>query len=184
MTQQLEHSWVKEIFTTDELQQYATFEANLRSKDKAEFEKSWANLIKKISHNLAQSPTSEIGVAIGKKCIDWLNSIYGKKYAHLRTKKFEKGFREGKGLEEVGLTPEIVSWMDKAIDAYCKDRIYGILNQIGTEVSDDTIFHLWKELLEDIYGENYSCKKEIYKMALSDEKVSKKAKEWLKTLHT
>ena len=41
----------------------------------------------------------------------WVNQLYGKKYAHLRTKKFEKGFSEGKGLHETGLTPEIVSWV-------------------------------------------------------------------------
>ncbi len=32
MTQQLEHSWVKEIFTPEELKQYAEFEANLKSR--------------------------------------------------------------------------------------------------------------------------------------------------------
>ena len=31
MTQQLEHSWVKEIFTPEELKQYAAFEAEMKS---------------------------------------------------------------------------------------------------------------------------------------------------------
>ena len=100
----------------------------------------------------------------------------------MRTKKFEKGFSEGKGLEEVGLTPEIVSWMDKALDAYWKDRIYKILNQVGTGVADETIFKLWSEALDDMYGEDHTRKKEIYDIALADEKVSEKAKEWLKIL--
>ena len=112
----------------------------------------------------------------------WVNQVYGKKYAHLRTKKFEKGFGEGRGLKEAGLTPEIVSWMDKAIDAYWKDRIYEILNQVGSGVSDKVIFKLWNEVLDDMYGEDNIRKKEIYDIALADEKVSKKGKEWLKTL--
>jgi hypothetical protein len=33
-----------------------------------------------------------------------------------------------------------------------------------------------------MYGEDDSRKKEIYEIALADEKVSKNAKEWLKTL--
>jgi hypothetical protein len=33
--------------------------------------------------------------------------------AHLRTKKWEKGFDEGKGLDDVGLTPEIITWLEK-----------------------------------------------------------------------
>lgn len=186
MTQQLEHSWVKEIFTLDELKQYAAFETELKNKStpeqKAAFEKNWANLVTEMKNNLEEDPTSAIGIAIGKKCMDWINGVYGKKYAHLRTKKFEKGFAKGKGLEEAGLTPEIVSWMDMAMDAYWKHRIYGILNQVGSEVSDETIFNLWKEVLDDMYGEDELRKKEIYDMALADEKVSKKAKEWLKTL--
>jgi len=186
MTQKLEHSWVKEIFTPDELKQYAAFETELKTnstpEQKAAFEKGWDNLVSEIGSNLDNNPKSEIGIAIGKKFMLWVNGVYGKKYAHLRTKKFEKGFAEGKGLEEVGLTPEMVSWIDKAVDAYWRDRIYGILNKVGTGVSDETIFKLWNEVLDDMYGEDNVRKKEIYDVALADEKVSKKAKEWLKTL--
>lgn len=43
MTQQLEHSWVKEIFTPEELKQYAAFETELKTnsttEQKATFEK-------------------------------------------------------------------------------------------------------------------------------------------------
>ncbi len=186
MTEQLEHSWVKEIFTPEELKQYATFETELKAnatpEQKAAFEKSWANLVAELRQNLDQDPTSAIGIRMGQKCMTWLNEVYGKKYAHLRTKKFEKGFAEGKGLDEVGLTPAIVAWMDKAIDAYLKDRIYGILNKVGTGIADETIFKLWNDVLDEMYGEDNTRKKEIYSIALADEKVSKEAKEWLKTL--
>jgi DNA-binding transcriptional MerR regulator len=186
MTQQLEHSWVKEIFTPDELKQYAVFETELKThsspEQKATVEKNWLDLVTEMKSNLDKDPSSAIGIAIGKKCMDWFNGVYGKKYAHLRTKKFEKGFAEGKGLGEFGLTPEIVSWMEKAMDTYWRDRIYAILNQVGTGVSDETIFKLWKEILDDMYGEDDSRKKEIYDIALADEKVSKKAKVWLNTL--
>ena len=186
MTQQLEHSWVKEIFTPDELRQYATFETewknNATPQQKAQFEENWANLVAEINQNLRNNPKSATGMAIGKKCMTLINEVYGKKYAHLRTKKFEKGFGEGKGLEEVGLTPEAVSWLDKAIDTYWRDRIYVILDKVGSGVPDETIFHLWKEVLDDLYGEDDMRKKEIYDMVLADEKVSEQAKEWLKTL--
>lgn len=114
--------------------------------------------------------------------MDWLNGVYGKKYEHLRTKKFEKGFAKGKGLDDVGLTPAIVSWMDKAIDAYWKDRVYSILSTVGTGVSDEAILKLWNDALDDMYGEDNARKKEVYAAALADEKVSEKAKEWLKIL--
>lgn len=183
MTEQLEHSWVKEIFTPEELKQYVAFETELKTnstpEQKAAFEKNWASLVTEISNNLNNDPTSDTGIAIGRKCMLWINEVYGKKYANLRTKKFEKGFAEGKGLKEVGLTPETVSWMDKAMDAYWRDRLYGILNKVGSGVADEAIFKLWNEALDDMYGEDNARKKEIYDIALADEKVSKKAKEWL-----
>lgn len=187
MTQQLENSWVKEIFTPDELNQYAAFEMELKNnstpEQKAAFEENWANLVAEISNNLNADPTSTIGIAIGKKCMQWINGVYGKKYAHLRTKKFEKGFAEGKGLEEVGLTPEMVSWMDKAMDAYWRERIYDILDKVGgLAVSDEDIYKLWNEALDDMYGEDDARKKEIYGIVLADERISEKAKEWLKIL--
>lgn len=185
MTQKLEHTWVKEIFTPEELKQYATFETELKTRStpeqKATFEKNWANLVEEVKNALGQEPQSEMGIRLGKKFMDWVNGVYGKKYAHLRTKKFEKGFGEGKGLEETGLTPEVVSWIDKAMNAYWKDRIYGILNKVGVEPSG-LVLKLWHEVLEDMYGEDTTRQKEIYNIVLTDANVSEKAKSWLKTL--
>ncbi|MDF3054978.1 MAG: transcriptional regulator, MerR family, mercury resistance [Gammaproteobacteria bacterium] len=186
MTQQLEHSWVKEIFTPEELKQYVAFEAEFKAnstpEQKEAFEKRWTDLVAEIRDNLGNDPKSTLGIAIGEKCMAWVNGIYGKKYAHLRTKKFEKGFGEGKGLKEVGLTPEIVSWMDKAMDAYWKDRIYKILDQVG-KISPDVLLNLWDEVLDDMYGEDDARKREIYNVAFDDEKISEEAKKWLKALY-
>jgi len=185
MTQQLEHSWVKEIFTPEELKQYVEFETELKANstpaEQAAFEKNWFAMVEELKRNLKSDPTSEIGIAIGERCMKWVNEIYGKKYAHLRTKKFEKGFAEGKGLEEVGLTPEMVSWLDKAMDAYWHQRIYDILKQVGIS-SEDKVLNLWNAVLDDMYGNDTERKKEIYKLAIQDDKISSEAKNWLKKI--
>lgn len=185
MTKQLEHDWVKEIFTPDELKQYVEFEKELKTnitpEQKAAFENNWQQLVNEVNNSLNQDPNSKTGIYLGKKIMDWVNGIYGKKYAHLRTKKFEQGFGEGKGLDEVGLTPEIVSWMDKAMDAYWGDRIHGILDQVGKKPAA-TLLPRWKEVLEDMYGEDTARQQAIYQLALNDDKVSFEAKEWLKGL--
>ena len=185
MTEHLEHDWVKEIFTPDELKQYVEFEKELKvnttPEQKAAFENNWNQLVEEVKNNLKQEPNSKTGIYLGKKIMDWVNGVYGKKYAHLRTKKFEQGFGEGKGLDEVGLTPEIVSWMDKAMDAYWRDRIYGILKQVGGAPSS-TVLTLWNEMLVDMYGEEISRKNTIYELALNDDKVSPEAKTWLKSI--
>ncbi|MDP3559651.1 MAG: MerR family transcriptional regulator [Legionellaceae bacterium] len=185
MTEHLEHSWVKEIFTPDELKQYVEFEkemkANKTPEQKAAFQKEWNQLLDEIKQSQNQDPSSAIGIQLGKKYMERVNGLYGKKYAHLRTKKWEKGFGEGKGLDDIGLTPEIMAWLEKALDAYWNDRIYSILAKVGKSPSS-TVLALWNEALDDMYGEETSRKKVIYEMALNDNKVSPEAKAWLKTI--
>ena len=185
MTKQLEHSWVKEIFTNEELKQYAEFETELKSNpkvSKAEFEKRWHALLAEISDNLSQDPRSEIGITLGKKSVEWVNSVYGKKHANLRTKKFEQGFGEGKGLKEVGLTKDMVDWMDKAMNAYWFSRAYSILDQVSHAGNNDLVLKLWNEFLDDIYGDQDERKPEIYDVAISDPNISEVAKNWLRSI--
>ena len=183
MTEQLEDSWVKEIFTPEELKQYAAFEAELKSnatpEQKATFEKNWAALVEEIKNNLSKDPTSKAGIQLGEKFMCWVNGVYGKKYAHLRTKKFEQGFGEGKGLEQHGLTPEIVTWIDKATDAYWRDRIYGILAQVG-KVPSSKILSDWNEVMDDMYGNDDTRKAAIPDIAIRDQNIPFDAKKWLK----
>jgi hypothetical protein len=96
----------------------------------------------------------------------------------LRTKKFEKGFGEGKGLSDVGFTTEMVKWLEKAIDAYWRNRLLTILNQIGTE-SESQVDALWLAALEGMYGNEEDRKSVVYDMALQDPYVGAPAKEWL-----
>ncbi len=185
MTQQLEDSWVKEIFTLEELKQYATFKSELKSnfnpEQIADFEKNWTDLVKEIESNLEKDPKSEIGINLAKKCMILINGLYGKKYAHLRTKKFEQGFGEGKGLQEVGLTEETVAWLKSAMDAYYKQRIYTTLADIG-KISSAESLKFWYEILDEMYGDDPKRRQELVDIALQDEKVSIEAKKWLKAI--
>ncbi|MCX7120069.1 MAG: MerR family transcriptional regulator [Legionellales bacterium] len=186
MTQQLEHAWVKEIFTSDELKQYAEFETAMKSSGQKDvFKKNWQQLVNELKDNFQNDPYSSAGIELGKKWMDWANGIYGKKYAHLRTKKWEQGFGEGKGLDEIGLTLEQMSWIEKAVDAYWRDRIGELLKQIGT-ISSATALTRWNAILDEMYGDDAVTKKErqemIIDMALKEETINQKAKDWLKSL--
>ena len=69
MTQQLEHAWVKEIFTTEELKQYAAFETGLKTQalnQKTAFENDWQSLVEEMNQNLQTDPKSPIGIDIGR----------------------------------------------------------------------------------------------------------------------
>lgn len=183
MVERLEQNWVRGIFTADELKDYASFQAELDnpliSEKREAFEKDWTKLVNDIHSSLHEEPASSVGITLAGECMAIINAFYGTKYAYLRTKMFEQGFGEGKGLKEVGLTPEAVSWLEKAMDAYWKDRLYTILDQVGTHPSSD-ILALWTQVLEEMYGVDDIRKQSIYKLALADERVSQEAKKWLK----
>jgi DNA-binding transcriptional MerR regulator len=186
MTQQLEHTWVKEIFTSDELKQYAEFQTALEASGQKDlFKKNWQQLVTELKSNFQNDPDSKVGIDLGKKYMDWVNSVYGTKYAHLRTKKWEKGFGERKGLDEVDLTSEQMSWIEKALNAYWRARIGELLNQIGT-IPSSTALTRWNEIIDDMYGDDAVTKKErkgmIIEMALKKENISQKAKDWLRDL--
>jgi DNA-binding transcriptional MerR regulator len=185
MTEHLEDSWVKDIFTKEELAQYVTFETEMKShstpEQKAQFETNWLHLVEEVKQNLQRDPTSELGIQIGQKFMDFINKLYGKKYAHLRTKKFEKGFGEGKGLEQHGLTPEIVTWVEQAMNAYWRKRIYDVLAQVD-DLSSSKLLLLWNEVMDEMYGNEEERKAAIPDMVLQDETVSPNAKKWLKNV--
>lgn len=183
MTQQLENSWVKEILTSEELNQYAKLQSDLKKNptDKEKLSQHWNNLMKEIANNLHQDPKSKIGINLGQKCMELVNKIYGKENANLRTRIYEKGFQQGKGLDESQLTPEAVTWLHTAIDAYWRNRIYRILDQIGNSPESE-VLRLWNEVLEDIHGNEVERNAEIYEAAMHDENISKAAKQWLKKI--
>lgn len=185
MTQQLEHAWVKDIFSPEELKQYAAFETEMIShstpEQKTAFEKAWFDLLEEVKHHLQDDPQSATGIRLGEKFMQWVNGLYNKKYAHLRTKKFEKGFREGKGLEATGMTAEMVSWIEQAMDSYWRRRIYDCMALIGQIPSADILDH-WNNLLDEMFGDECERKQEIVNAVLMDDTISLEAKKWVRSL--
>lgn len=183
MTQQLENSWVSKILNQEELKQYAAFEQNLKARynlnDKAKFERDWATLVEDIKKNINNDPTNEIGIDIGRRCMTMINGLYGKEHLNLRTKIWDEGYKKNKMPTEHALPPQVVAWLDAAVDAYWRQRIYDILSQVGT-TSPSKILTLWNEVLEEMYGNAEEPKKAIINAAMSDDKVSQAAKNWLK----
>jgi DNA-binding transcriptional MerR regulator len=187
MTQALEHNWVKDIFNEEELREYAEFETKMKkgatANDKAKFEAEWYQLLDVIKDNAHVDPQSKEAIVLGKKYMAWVNKVYGKEYAHLRTKKFEKGFGEGKGLEDVGLTKELVTWLEVASNAYFESEIYALLNQV--ELTDrETLLSKWHALMDDMYGYEEKRKHKLIKELLLKENINLAAKSWLKQLDT
>ncbi|MGA2655324.1 MAG: MerR family transcriptional regulator, partial [Gammaproteobacteria bacterium] len=85
MTQKLEKTWAANVFTAEELKQYARFESGLKTRytpdEKKAFEKDWAALIRQIHLCLDKDPTGPIGIKLAKQVMDLINELYGKEHA-------------------------------------------------------------------------------------------------------
>jgi DNA-binding transcriptional MerR regulator len=182
MTQELEKSWAGKVFSPEELKQYASFEASLKTRftqaEKEAFEKKWHTLVDQTASNLDQDPTGPIGVELAQKVMNLINSLYGKENANLKHTVWNEGFKKDK-MDEHRIDPQIVAWLDKAMDTYYRGRIYHLLDQIEEKPSKDWVTQ-WNELLEEIYGNAQNLKDELVKEAIKDERVSDAAKRWLK----
>lgn len=182
MTQQLEKTWAGKVFTPHELKEYANFEQEIKKRftlsEQQALQQAWENLIREVEDNLDKNPSSEYGLMMGKRCMDWVNTYYGKKNVALRNAIWDKGFKQGK-IEENIISPEGFTWLDNAISAYYRNRIMDILGNVGI-YSNDVVKQQWEELLGDMYGDEADPKDEIFKVILTDDKISKDSKDWLK----
>lgn len=181
MTQKLENAWVADVFNKEQLKEYAKFEQDLDKSTKDIFEKNWFHLLTLVSANINKDPSSEIGASLGRQCMDVVNSLYGKAHRHLRNTLWEQGFQKNKMEKDHGITPEMVDWLDKAIEAYYGNRITEILSQIG--VADDyKVRAQWEELLEDKHGTDEKLNQAFVKALLDSNDISSAAKKWLVSL--
>ena len=192
MTEQLEKTWIGKILNQDELKKYARFEQDLKARftesERAQLEQDRVDIINQIKSNLDKDPTSDFGIDIAKRGMDWSNNFYDKKYAALRASIWEKGFQTDhinqiNLNDSASLSPESVAWMDKAIKFYYRRRILHILKQIEVQPHEE-ILKLWEEVIMEMYGDNLFLKNEFISIIMKDDEVSSEAKNWLKKIST
>lgn len=179
MTKEIKYAWVEKALNPAELKEYASFEQGLATrftKQEAEASrKKWFELIKEVEANLDQDPVSDLGIEMGKRCMDWVNTVFSKEHATLRTTLWEKGFKGG----YTDVPPKVVAWLDKATSEYHKSWIYAILDQVETQPSD-AVLKLWNDILTEICGDDQAHKDAVYEAVLADDKISPTAKNWLR----
>lgn len=181
MTQQYEKTWAGKALNQEELKQYASFEQHLKDSFTADeqkaFEKSWDDIVNEVKANLKKDPTSQDAIEIGKRCMDWVNSLYGKEYLALRNTIWEKGFKGGYIGEDHKLSPDAVAWLDKAIETYYESRVSAVLAQIGTKPDAESLEE-WENLLTEMFGDDQNKKNEIVREA--SKQGTSLIKGWLK----
>ena len=188
-----EKSWAGQILDAQELREYAEFEKDLQQRFSVEDEKkgevAWQQIVEKIKKHISENPLSQVGVEVAKDCIDFLAMVYGKKYAHLSRIIWEKGFKTNKISQQYAMTPEMVSWLDQAIDGYYGQKIQQLLLSIQGTVTIKNKAD-WQNLMDQMCGANAQVtQKAIINQALfindqyaADQQLSPAAVTWLKSL--
>lgn len=182
MTKELENTWATKVFNQEELREYASFEkeyqARYNEKQRAAFSQEWTQLVAAVKANLKQDPMSEIGIEIGERTMQWVNKIYGN-HISVRNAMWHKGFKEGNLDPEDAMPAECVTWMDKAIDAYWRNRVFNILKQINVK-SDLEVLKQWNDLLNDMCGDNKKERNDFMQIAYAEPEISEATKNWLR----
>jgi hypothetical protein len=79
------------------------------------------------------------------------------------------------------VSPEIIAWLDNAIDAYYCQRVHTFLNQVGHQ-SSTKLLSEWNQLLQEMFGNDESKKHETVRSILQDDQVNPSAKTWLREI--
>lgn len=180
MTQELEKTWAGKVFTPEELKQWAGFQRELesRSHEKADFENNWRQLVSQVNANLKNDPFSDTGIFIGKRCMEMVNTLYGEKYRQLQKAVWEKGFQGGHAGSEHGLSNEAVAWLDKAVEAFYRDRVTQLIMQIG-KTEDTALLKQWDTLLNDVCGKHADERSAFLQCIINDPRCTEKTKNWI-----
>lgn len=185
MTQQLEKTWAGKVLTQAELAQYVSFEQSLKDRFSANEQKiceqDWDDIVQQVNAHLKADPASDMSIALGKRCMDWVNNLYGKEFAGLRNAIWNKGFKGGHVGSEHNLSSEMIDWLDQAINAFFKEQVYSILNQVGSQ-SHKAILNQWEAMLSYFSGNEQNLRNEVFEYVMQDNNISKEAKNWLESL--
>lgn len=187
MTQELEKTWAKEALTPEEFKDYVDFESDLeteflRNPQKRDaFLAERTQLIQLAMSNLKTDPESDVAFDIAHRWMKMVNRLYGPEKADIKKAVWEKGIKANKIEGKRAMDPEMIMWLDKAIDFYWRRRIYTLLDEVekGPKIEHRVA---WEAILEEMCGDSAVMKREMYDYAETDDRIGSVTKKWLAKL--
>ncbi len=189
----VEQNWVVKFLDQEELREYAALAQDLEQRFGKDYGHivglQWQRVVDKVKQHQTENPLSKAGEDVAHDCIRYVHDIYGKKYAHLSRIIWEKGFKGDKIDDPFAMTPEMIVWLDQAIDGYYGQKIQKILVSIQDAVTPETNI-AWQDLIDEMSGSHRQVtQKAIINQALfindqypADQQLSPAAVAWLQNL--
>lgn len=178
---ELEKTWVGKALNKEELKEYADLRQSLKDKlstnEIDSIEQEWHAILTSVQNNISEKPDSDIGVAIGKRCMTWVNKVYGDRRS-LANATWEKGFKGGHASKELNIPQEVITWLDKAIDSYYRRRIWEALSEVGKK-DDADVKKKWDQLLYEMFSDDDQGKQQALKQVIQ-ETTSEKVIAWIR----
>ena len=92
--------------------------------DKIEFDRNINELVRYIATNLHEDPKSEFGISMGQRIVELIETLKGAELESVRLEIWKKGL----GILQISdMSPEIMIWIEKAMDAFWRSNIDAVL---------------------------------------------------------
>ena len=92
--------------------------------DKIDFDKNINELVEYIATNLHENPKSEFGISMGQRIVELIETLKDEGLDSLRLEIWEKGL----GILQISaMSPQIIIWMESAMDAHWRSKIDVVL---------------------------------------------------------
>lgn len=154
MNEQLNQTWLSNIFTQDELKQYAELKVNFTEQQKQDLHQEWLDIIAVAEVNLNHDPASEIGAKLSERTMTWVVQAFKNKRA-LGTKIWH-GYVEGK--HDNDISQPAIDWLRKALDAYytkkCDDFIAKAIKVDANSKQGKALLQEWQDLVVEKFGDD------------------------------
>jgi DNA-binding transcriptional MerR regulator len=112
MTKELKKTWAGQVYTDEQLQQFAEIRQKLTPEYIENYQKRWAKLIAEVEAHLDKDPKGPIGKKFAKLWMSLLDEVYGQ-YPELKYAT-EKAYKEEK-IPNPPCSKEVSDWMEIAV---------------------------------------------------------------------
>lgn len=175
MNEQLNQTWLSNIFSQDELKQYAAMKLSFTEQEKQVHHQEWLDIIAEVEANLSHDPTGAVGAKLAARTMTWVQDAF--KENRTLGSKIWHGFSEGK--HDNGISQATIDWLHQAIDDYytkkCQDFVARAMQQDANSQQAKVLLQEWQSLLDEMFGNDLASIDKLYQELDADFVT------WLKT---